>query len=246
MLPSSSCRTTVCVPWKMPGDAAREPGGVLAERGPGAAGLDADQPDAGLVDERVEDPHRVAAAAHARHDRVGHARRPRPRTARGPRRRSPTGTRGPSAGRDAGRAPIRAGSASSPTLVTQSRMASLMASFSVRLPASTRRDRRAEQPHADDVQRLARHVVGAHVDLALQAQQRAGRRRGHAVLARAGLGHDARLAHPRRQQRLAERVVDLVRAGVRQVLALEEDARAARRRPRGGAPRRAASAGPRR
>ena len=36
-----------------------------------------------------------------------------------------------------------------------------------------------------------------------------------------------RLAHPRREQRLADGVVDLVRAGVVQVFALEQDARAA-------------------
>ena len=43
------------------------------------------------------------------------------------------------------------------------------------------------------------------------------------MLAGAGLGDDARLAHPLREQRLADRVVDLVRAGVVQVLALEPD-----------------------
>ena len=44
-----------------------------------------------------------------------------------------------------------------------------------------------------------------------------------AVRARAGLGDDPRLAHALGQQRLAERVVDLVRAGVVEVLALEVD-----------------------
>ena len=108
-------------------------------------------------------------------------------------------------------------------------MASLMASFSVRLPASTRADRRAEQLHAEDVERLALHVLGAHVDVALEPEQRADGRGRDAVLAGAGFGDDAPLAHPLREQRLAERVVDLVRAGVREVLALEEDARAAER-----------------
>ena len=95
-------------------------------------------------------------------------------------------------------------------------------------------DRRAEQAHAEDVQRLPRHVLRAHVDDALEAEQRAGRRRGDAVLPRAGLGDDAALAHALREQRLAERVVDLVRAGVREILALEEEAhaRVARRAPR--------------
>ena len=101
----------------------------------------------------------------------------------------------------------------------------------------------AEQPHAEDVERLARHVFGAHVDDALEAEQRARGGAGDAVLAGAGLGDDALLAHARGQQRLAERVVDLVRAGVREVFALEEDARAARARA-GAARPRAASAGP--
>jgi hypothetical protein len=47
------------------------------------------------------------------------------------------------------------------------------------------------------------------------------------VHAGAGLGDDALLAHVAREQRLADRVVDLVRAGVVQVLALEVDLRPA-------------------
>ena len=102
----------------------------------------------------------------------------------------------------------------SATLVTQSRIASLIASFSVRLPASTLDHLGAEQPHAEDVERLPLHVLGAHVDVAVEAEQRADRRGGDAVLAGAGLGDDPALAHARGEQRLAERVVDLVRAGV--------------------------------
>ena len=52
-------------------------------------------------------------------------------------------------------------------------------------------------------------------------------RGGDAVLARAGLGDDARLAHALGEQDLAEAIVDLVRAGVIEVLALEIDLRAA-------------------
>jgi hypothetical protein len=50
---------------------------------------------------------------------------------------------------------------------------------------------------------------------------------GDAVLARAGLGDHARLAHVLREQALAEHVVDLVRARVGEVLALESDLGAA-------------------
>ena len=49
---------------------------------------------------------------------------------------------------------------------------------------------------------------------------------GDAVLAGAGLGDDAALAHRARDQRLADGVVDLVRAGVVEVFALEKDLRA--------------------
>ena len=86
-----------------------------------------------------------------------------------------------------------------------------------------RRDARSEQVHPLDVGLLAADVLLAHVDHALQAEQRAGGGGGHAVLARAGLGDDPRLAHAPGEQRLPERVVELVRAGVVEVLALEVD-----------------------
>jgi hypothetical protein len=94
----------------------------------------------------------------------------------------------------------------------------------------TRLDRhhgRAQQLHAVDVLRLALDVLGAHVDHAFEAEARADGGGGHAVLAGAGLGDHARLAHAAGQQRLADHVVDLVRAGVVQVFALEVDLRAA-------------------
>jgi hypothetical protein len=61
------------------------------------------------------------------------------------------------------------------------------------------------------------------VDGAFHAHQRGGGRRGHAVLSRAGLGDDLLLAHALGQQNLADGVVDLVRAEVVQILALEVD-----------------------
>jgi hypothetical protein len=85
----------------------------------------------------------------------------------------------------------------------------------------------AEQAHAEDVERLAPHVLLAHVDDALESVAGGGGGGGDAVLARAGLGDHTALAHPPRQQRLTDGVVDLVRAGVVEVLALEEDAGAA-------------------
>ena len=109
------------------------------------------------------------------------------------------------------------------TLVTQSRIASLIASLRVWLPDWTGHDLGAEQLHPGDVQRLPAGVLGAHVDDALQAEQGARRRGGDAVLAGTGLGDHPGLAHALGEQRLTQHVVDLVRAGVVEVLALEQD-----------------------
>ena len=90
-----------------------------------------------------------------------------------------------------------------------------------------RRDRAdlgTEGVHPEDVRALALDVLRAHVHDARQVEQRAGRRGRDAVLAGAGLGDDPRLAEPAGQQRLAQRVVDLVGPGVGEVLALEVEA----------------------
>ena len=108
-------------------------------------------------------------------------------------------------------------------MATQSRIASLTASFRVRLPVSAGRTSAPEQAHAEDVERLARHVDLAHVDDALHAEEGGGGGGGDAVLAGAGLGHEPGLAHALGEQGLAEDVVDLVAAGVVEVLPLEED-----------------------
>ena len=86
----------------------------------------------------------------------------------------------------------------------------------------------AEQAHPLDVGPLAAHVLLAHVDDALEAEARADGRGRDAVLARARLGDDPPLAEPPREHGLAERVVELVRAGVEEILALEVDALARR------------------
>ena len=78
----------------------------------------------------------------------------------------------------------------------------------------------AEHTHAGHVEGLTAGVDLAHVDAALEAEHGAHGGGGHAVLAGAGLGDHAGLAHALDEQCLAERVVDLVRAGVVQVLAL--------------------------
>ncbi len=84
----------------------------------------------------------------------------------------------------------------------------------------------AQELHAEDVELLALHVDLAHVHHALEAHEGGGGGGGHAVLAGAGLGEQAGLAHALGEQGLAQHVVDLVRAGVVEVLALEQDAHA--------------------
>ncbi len=85
----------------------------------------------------------------------------------------------------------------------------------------------AHEPHAKHIQRLALHVVRAHVDDTLQTKFRARRRGRHAMLARTGLGDDTFLAHAFRENRLRKCIVDLVRARVQQILALQINLRAA-------------------
>jgi hypothetical protein len=91
------------------------------------------------------------------------------------------------------------------------------------VPNSTGLTSGAEEPHALDVRCLPRHVLGAHVDDAVEAEARANGGRRDAVLARSGLGDDAPLAEAPRDERLADGVVDLVSAGVAEVLALQVD-----------------------
>ena len=103
----------------------------------------------------------------------------------------------------------------------QSRIASLVASLSVRVPNSTGAHLGAEQAHPLDVRALPAHVLGAHVDDAFEPEAGADGRGRDAVLAGAGLGDDPLLAEPAREHGLSERVVQLVRAGVQEVFALE-------------------------
>lgn len=96
--------------------------------------------------------------------------------------------------------------------------------------AAARRDRldfRAEQLHAENIRRLTLDVGGAHIDDAGKAKAGGNGCGGDAVLTGTGFGDDAGLAHALGEQDLADAVVDLVRAGVVQLFALEIDLGAA-------------------
>ena len=86
---------------------------------------------------------------------------------------------------------------------------------------------RPQHLHAEHVRLLPLDVDRAHVDDAVEAEPGAGGGGRDAMLARARLGDDPRLAHAAGEQDLAEHVVDLVRAGVVQLVALEIDLRPA-------------------
>jgi hypothetical protein len=85
-----------------------------------------------------------------------------------------------------------------------------------------------EEAHTQDVRLLATHIFRSHVNDAIEAEQRTYRGGGNAMLPGSGFGDDATLSHARGEQSLAECVVELVRACVEQVFALEENACSAR------------------
>mmetsp|Transcript_59253 Transcript_59253/g.139760 ORF Transcript_59253/g.139760 Transcript_59253/m.139760 type:complete len:374 (+) Transcript_59253:221-1342(+) len=206
--------------------AGTQRGGVLAARDALPRGFDADQAHLIMGDVRVEDADGVAAAAHAGEHGVGLAARH-------------LGHLHQALVADDAlevahhhRVGVRAGHGADDVEGVLDVGDPVAHRFVERIlqrlaAALDRHDGRAEQLHAVDVGALALDVLAAHVDHAFQAVARADRGGGHAMLAGAGLGDDARLAHALGQQRLANDVVDLVRAGVVEVLALEVDLRAA-------------------
>ena len=109
------------------------------------------------------------------------------------------------------------------TFATQSRSASLIASLRVAAAGADRDDLGTEQPHPGDVQRLPPGVLLAHVDHAFETQVAPRPSRVATPCWPAPVSAITRVLPIRLvEQRLAEHVVDLVRAGVVEVLALEQ------------------------
>ena len=79
---------------------------------------------------------------------------------------------------------------------------------------------RTQQLHAHHIHGLALHILCPHEDGAVHLQARRRRGRGHTVLARPGLRDEARLPHHPGKEGLAQGVVDLVGAGVIEILPL--------------------------
>jgi hypothetical protein len=90
-------------------------------------------------------------------------------------------------------------------------------------PAGHGHDRGAQYLHPGDVRRFLLDIYLAHVYLALEPEVRRRRRERDAVLAGARLGYQPFLAQVLGQQGFAHAVVELVRACMVQVLALQVD-----------------------
>lgn len=197
-------------------------GRVLAGLDAVPGGLEADQADVGVRDEGVEEADGVGAAADAGRDGVGQPAGALQDLAAGLDADDPVEVA------DHGGEGVRAGDRTEevvgPVHIGDPVAERLVDGVLERPGAGLHRDDLgAQHAHAGHVEGLALGVDLAHVDDAFEAEERAGGGGGHAVLTGAGLGDDAGLAHALGEQRLTQHIVDLVRAGVVQVLALEED-----------------------
>src|SRR5579863_2803200 len=205
---------------------ARDRGGVQL-REPVAGSLDAENLDRGIVEEGVKQPHRIGAAADAGHKRVRQAAFGllQLRAGLNPDHRLEIahhhriGMR-PCHGADAVERIVHIGDPIAQRLVHR---------ILERARARLHRDHRGAQHfHADDIGLLPLDVDRSHIDEAFQPEARAQRGGRDAMLAGTGFGDNAPLAHAPGHHDLAEHVVDLVRSGVIELLALEIDFSAAK------------------
>ena len=202
------------VPCRTPGEPAAKTGCVLAQRLAAASGFDPDEFNFFVFDEIVEDSYRVRSSADAGDDslrkfafgfenlRAGFASDDAMEVAH----HGWIGMRSEHApeqvmrGADIGD-PVAHGFVDGVFEGARSGMGHC-------------RELSMPQPHAEDVEFLAAHVFGAHVDYALEAEQGADGGGGDSMLTSAGFGDHAMLAHAFDEQALSEAIVDLVRAGI--------------------------------
>ena len=208
------------------GTPADERCGVLAGLDPLTRRFDPDQRDVPVVDERGEDAYRVRASADTCHDDVGKLAVERQVLL------ARLVTDHALQVADHLRIRVRTDGRSDDVVGRADVGDPVSDGFGGRVlerlrPARHLDHLRSEQLHASHVHRLAPHVLGTHVDRAVESEPGAYGRGRNPMLAGPGLGDDALLAHAQREQGLADRIVQLVRSGVAEVLALEMDAGAA-------------------
>ena len=198
---------------------------MLAALDPRPTGLDTDQPDLLVADERLKDADGIGAAADTRHHRIREATclleelrpgfAPDHRLEVAHHRRIGMWAKG-------GAEQIirvRVGHPVPHRFVDRI----LQCAGARGDPA----DIGAQEPHAKDVGPLAPHIFDAHIDHAFQPEQRTDGCRRDAMLPRARLGDNAAFAHAPGEQPLPECVIDLVGTGVGEILAFEVDLGAA-------------------
>ena len=78
----------------------------------------------------------------------------------------------------------------------------------------------SEKPHSKNVQALAFHVLGAHINRACEAETSGDGSGGNAMLAGAGFRDDALFPHAHGEKALAESVIYFVSAGMKEIFAL--------------------------
>ena len=79
----------------------------------------------------------------------------------------------------------------------------------------------SHQAHTKDIGFLPLHIDGPHVDTAGKIQQGTGQCRSDTMLAGAGFGYDAGLAHALGQQGLPQHLIGLVGATMQQIFTLK-------------------------
>ena len=239
--PSVSWSIIERAPWRMPGRATGKRRRMLAGRDALAGRFGDRQPNGRLADEPVEQPDRVRAAADAGEGEI----------------RQPTLDVDELGGRFVADPALEVANDRRVRVRPHRRAQDVVGRLDVRHPVAHRlvdgvlerrraaRDRPdlgPERAHPEHVRLLTLDVHGAHEHDARQAEERAGRGGRDAVLAGARFGDHPLLAEPPGQERLAEGVVDLVGAGVGEVLALQVEAQTmgqTRRRVEGDARSRA-------
>ena len=202
------------------GLAAGQGGGVQSGLDAVAAGLNTDHCDPSLVEKGMEQAHRVRAAADAGDQRVGEAAfglfELHPRLVPDDRlevaHHHRVGVRPGDRADDVERV-FDMGDPVAQRLVHRV--------LQSRGPRMHRHHLGAEQFHAEDVGLLPFDVGRAHIDNARDIEQCARGCGRDAMLTRASLGDDPPLVHTARQQHLAETIVDLVRAGVVELVPLQ-------------------------